>query len=77
MRSIRESGQCLQNEKRPAFRGRQLQQMVRFVLQSAKAQTMTVIFADSILKLDFQRRTESLARSLPAHISAATAIIST
>jgi hypothetical protein len=34
----------LQNEKRPAFRGRQLQQMVPFVLQSAKVQTMTVTF---------------------------------
>jgi hypothetical protein len=33
MRSIRESGQCLQNKKRPAFRGRQLQQMGAFVLR--------------------------------------------
>jgi hypothetical protein len=49
---------------------------LRFTI-GAKVRTMTVTFADSILRVGFQRRTESLVRSLPGHISATTASIST
>src|SRR5207247_4060123 len=74
---IRRSGQCLKNEKRPAFRGPQWQETVRFVLQLAKVRTTIAISASSILRVDFQRPTEPFAPSLPVHISATTASIST
>ena len=45
----------MKNEKRPAFRGPQWQETVRFVLQLAKVRTTIAISASSILRVDFQR----------------------